>query len=85
MEIIDFVIDLLNECIVNKAFNKEKAFLKRLPYIVIYVLIICLTSGACLFIGINYIMVHNIFGYFLVGIGIIFLVMFILQIFLKKY
>ena len=90
MEIIDFVIDLLNECIVNKAYNKEKAFLKRLPYIVIYVLIICLTSGACLFIGINYIMVHNIFGYFLVGIGIIFLIFVIIwriitNIHTKKY
>ena len=83
MEIIDFVIDLLNEYIINKAFNKKERFLKKLPYIVLYFLITLLTSGICLFIGINYIITGNIFGYFITGLGILFMIFFILPLLIK--
>ena len=84
MEAIQFILDLLSECIFDKAFNKKEKFLKRLPFIVLYFLLIIMTSGLCIFIGINYIITGNIFGYFITIIGILFLLFFIIPFFQKN-
>ena len=84
MEAIQFIIDLLNECIFDRAFNKKKKFLKRLPYIILYFLIVIITSGLCIFIGINYIMIENIFGYFITIFGILFLLFLIIPFFMRN-
>ena len=77
MEAVQFIIDLLNEHIIDKAFNKKEKFLKRLPYIILYFLIVIMTSGLCIFIGINYIITGNIYGYFITIFGILFLILLI--------
>ena len=84
MEAIQFIIDLLSECIFDKAFNKKKKFLKRLPFIILYFLIVSMTSGLCIFIGINYILTGKIFGYFIIIIGILFLLLLVSPFFIKN-
>ncbi len=84
MEAIQFIFDLLSECIFDKAFNKKDKFIKRLPFIILYFLIVSITSGLCIFIGINYIMAGKIFGYFITIIGILSLLFFIIPFFPKK-
>ena len=84
MEVVQFIIDLLNEHIINKAFNKKEKFLKRLPYMILYYLIIIMTSGLCMFIGINYIITGNIYGYFITIFGVLFLILLIIPFFIKN-
>ena len=36
MEAFEVILDILNELIVDKAFNKKNNIKKRLPYILIY-------------------------------------------------
>ena len=84
MEAIQVIIDLLDEYIFNKAFNKKEKFLKRLLYIILYFLIVIITSGLCIFIGINYIITENIFGYFITAFGVLFLLFLISPFFIKN-
>ena len=84
MEAVQFIIDLLNKYIFDKAFNKKEKFLKKLPYIILYFLIIIMTSGLCIFIGINYIITGNIFGYFITIFGMLFLLLLIIPFFMKN-
>lgn len=83
MEAVQFIIDLLGECIFDKVFNKKEKFLKRLLFIILYFLIASITSGLCIFIGINYIITGNIFGYFITIFGILFLLLLISPFFYK--
>ena len=81
MDVIQFIIDLINEYLFDKAFNKKEKFLKRLPFIILYFLIVIMTSGLCIFIGINYIIAGNIFGYFVTILGILFFIFLIIPFF----
>ncbi len=84
MEAVQFIIDLLNEFIFDKAFNKKEKFLKKLPYIILYFLIVIMTSGLCLFVGINYMLKDNIYGYFITIFGVLFLIFLIIPFFINK-
>lgn len=84
LEAVQFIIDLLNEHIIDKAFNKKEKFFKKLPYIILYFLIVIMTSGLCIFIGVNYIIAGNIYGYFITIVGILFLILLILPFFTKN-
>lgn len=84
MEAVQFIIDLLKEYIFDRAFNKKEKFFKKLPYIILYFLIVIMTSGLCIFIGINYIMTGNIYGYFVTIFGILFLILLIIPFFIKN-
>lgn len=49
MDIFEAILDILDEKIYDKAFNKNNKLLKRLPYIIIYeVAILLLIVLACL-------------------------------------
>ena len=74
----EVVVDVINELIIDKAFNKTIKLSKRIPYIFIYVLVLLLLLSLLLFVGINLVIKKNIFGYF-------FLLMSLINLFLLIY
>lgn len=87
MEIFDELGDILNlliEFLHNKAFNKEKKLLNRLPYITIYVLILSLTACILIYLGIILIKKSNVMlGISLLVIAILLIIILALP-FIKK-
>ena len=84
-DICEVIMNFINELIVDRAFNKEIKLSKRIPFIIIYVLVILLLLSFLTFIGINLVIQKNIFGYFLLVIALLILFMLIYPfIFYKK-
>lgn len=78
-------MDILDELIIDKAFNKKVKLRKRIPFILIYVLILLSLLSLLTFVGINLVIKKNIFGYFLLFMDLIILFMLIYPfIFYKK-
>ncbi len=84
MEVFEIILDVLNNLIVDKAFNKKIKFKKRLLYIFIYYTLIILLLVLTVFFGINYIKAKNIIGYFLIIMGIILFILLVLPPFCYK-
>ena len=84
MEAFEVIIDILNELIIDKAFNKDRKLTKRLPFILIYYVTILLLLVLSLFLGINYILVNNIFGYLILILSLILVIMLILPLFDRR-
>ncbi len=78
MEAFEVILDILNELIVDKAFNKKNNIKKRLPYILIYYIVIISLCTFILFLAINLIKLKNIIGYFFIIMFIILLTLLIL-------
>lgn len=83
-DVFIFIGDLLDELIIDRAFNNNKKLSKRLPFIIIYYLIVLSVLALSLFIGINYILVHNVIGYFFLIISLLNIILFFLPFFIKK-
>ena len=81
MDTFEVIFDILNELIVNKAFNKKTSFKKRLPYILIYYITILLLLFVTIFLSSLYIKQKNIIGYFLIFINIILFLLLFLPLF----
>lgn len=73
MEAFEVILGILNNLIVNKAFNKKISLKRWLPYIFIYYSVIILLLFVIIFLSISYIRLKNIIGYFLILLGIILL------------
>lgn len=71
MEAFEAIFDILNELVIDKAFNKKMSIKRRLPYILIYYITIILLLFFTIFLSINFIKQKNIIGYFLTLIDII--------------
>lgn len=84
MEIFEVVLDVLNEFITSKAFNKDIKLIKRLPYIFIYELVLLLLCVLASFLSFNFIVTNNIIGYILFIISLILVVLMILPFLQKK-
>lgn len=84
MEAFEVIIDILNELIIDKAFNKDRKLTKRLPFILFYYVIILLLLVLSLFLGINYILINNIFGYLILTLSLILVILLIIPFFNKK-
>ncbi len=84
METFEVVLDILNELIVDKAFNKKNNIKKRLPYILIYYIVIISLCTFTLFLAINLIKLKNIIGYFFIIMFIILLTLLILPFINRK-
>ena len=78
MEAFEVILDILNELIVDKAFNKKNNIKKRLPYILIYYIVIISLCTFILFLAINLIKLKNIIGYLFIIMFIILLTLLIL-------
>ena len=48
--------DFLDKLIIDRAFNKNKSLIKRIPFIIIYYLLVLGMLFLSVFIGINYIL-----------------------------
>lgn len=71
-------INIIDELIFDRAFNKKIKLSKRLPFIIIYVLILLGLLSLLIFIGINLVIKRSLFGY-------LFLLMSLLILFLLIY
>ena len=76
--------DFLDKLIIDRAFNKNKSLIKRIPFIIIYYLLVLGMLFLSVFIGINYILNHNIFGYFLLIISLMCIILLFVPFFIKK-
>lgn len=76
--------DFLDKLIIDRAFNKNKSLIKRIPFIIIYYLLVLGMLFLSVFIGINYILNHNIFGYFLLIISLMCIILVFVPFFIKK-
>lgn len=76
--------DFLDKLIIDRAFNKNKSLIKRIPFIIIYYLLVLGMLFFSVFIGINYILNHNIFGYFLLIISLMCIILLFVPFFIKK-
>ena len=76
--------DFLDKLIIDRAFNKNKSLIKRIPFIIIYYLLVLGMLFLSVFIGINYILNHNIFGYFLLIISLMCIILLFAPFFIKK-
>ncbi len=81
MEAFEAIFDILNELVIDKAFNKKMSIKRRLPYIFIYYITIILLLFLAIFLSINCIKQKNIIGYFLVLIAIILFLLLFLPLF----
>ncbi len=81
MEAFEAIFDILNELVIDKAFNKKMSIKRRLPYILIYYITIILLLFFTIFLSINFIKQKNIIGYFLVLIDIILFLLLFLPLF----
>lgn len=81
MEAFEVILDILDNLIVDKAFNKNINLKKRLPFIFIYYIVIILLLFLSIFLSINYIKTKNIIGYFLIILSVIFFTLLILPLF----
>lgn len=80
MEAFEAILDILDNLIIDKAFDKNRDIKKRLPYIFIYYITIIVLCILTLFLSINLIKARNIIGYFLIMIFVILLILLILPI-----
>ena len=83
MEVFEVMSDILNELIIDRTFNKKRKLIKRLPFIFIYYIIILGMLAFSTFLGVNYILVNNIFGYFLLVLSLILVIMLIVPFLYK--
>ena len=78
-------MDILNELIIDKAFNKKVKLRKRIPFIIIYILVLLMIISLLTFVGINLVIKKSIFGYFFLLMDLLALFMLIYPfIFYKK-
>lgn len=84
MEVFEIMLDILDNLISDKAFNKKISLKRRLPYIFIYYIVIILLLVFAIFLSFNYIKSKNITGYFLILMSIILFVLLILPLFSFK-
>lgn len=78
------VSDFLNELIIDRAFDKKRKLKNGIPYIIIYYITVLGLFALSFFLGINYILVHNFFGYLLLIISLCSLIMLIVPFVYKK-
>lgn len=87
MEILDgleAILTVITEFLYNKAFDKNRKILKRLPYIIIYILLLVLIVFGLSFLGIILIKdKQELLGCFFMIISVIFVILLIVP-FLKK-
>lgn len=84
MDAIEVILDILDNLIVDKAFNKKISIKRRWPYIFIYYTVIILLLFLTIFFSIGYIKLKNIIGYFLILLSIILFVLLILPLFVYR-
>ena len=72
------VIDVANELIFDKAFDKSRKLTKRIPFMIIYVLLLSGIIFLLGFISINLIIRKNYFG-------LLFIIMSLLSLFMLIY
>ena len=72
------IIEVTRELIIDRAFDKKIKFSKRIPFILIYILILSGLTFLLGFISINLIIRKNYFG-------LLFLIMAILSLFILIY
>lgn len=84
MEVFEIILDILDNLILDKAFNKKINLKKRLTYIFIYYVIIIFLLAFAIFLSVNYIKSKNIIGYFLILMIIILFILLILPLFSFK-
>lgn len=78
MEAFEFILETLDKLIIDRAFNKKMSFKRRWPYVFIYYIVLILLLSLTTFLGINYIKVKNVMGYFLILLSLIFFILLIL-------
>ena len=78
MEAFEFILETLDKLIIDRAFNKKMSFKRRCPYVFIYYTVLILLLSLTTFLGINYIKVKNVMGYFLILLSLIFFILLIL-------
>lgn len=87
MEIFDgleAILTIISEFLYDKAFNKKKKLINRLPYIIIYIIILGLIIFGSIYLGITLIDNNNsLLGFLLLGIAILFIVLLICPFVLK--
>lgn len=81
MEVFEVILDILDNLIVDKAFNKKISLKKRLPYIFIYYIVTIFLLFFSIFLSVNYIKLKNIIGYFLILMSIFLFILLILPLF----
>lgn len=62
---LECLIDIITSFLYNKAFDKNKKMIKRLPYIIIYIVILTLIISLLTYFGTILINTNNILGYIL--------------------
>ena len=72
------IMDVIGELIIDRAFDKKVELRKRIPFIIIYILILSGFTFLLGFISINLIIRKNYFGF-------LFLIMAILSLFMLIY
>ena len=81
MEVFEVILDILDNLIVDKAFNKKISLKKRLPYIFIYYIVTIFLLFFSIFLSVNYIKLKNVIGYFLILMSIFLFILLILPLF----
>ena len=71
MEIFEFILDFLDKIIIKKAFDKQIKIKKRLPYIFLYYTINMISLLISTILGVNFIRLNYILGYFLILMSIL--------------
>lgn len=84
MEIFEVILDILDELIIDRAFNKKINIKKRLPYIIIYYTVIIILCAFTLFLAISFIKLKYIIGYFLIVVFIMLLTLLIIPLITRK-
>ena len=84
MEVFEIMLDILDNLIFDKAFNKKINRKRRLSYILLYYMVIILLLAFAIFLGVNYIKQKNIIGYFSTLVSIILFLLLVLPLFRFK-
>ena len=80
---IEGLFDLLAEFILDKAFNKNKTLKERLPYIILYILVLVLIITSLIIGGVFLIKDNNLIGIALLIFAVLFIIILIYP-FIKK-
>lgn len=83
LEGLSVILEILENFIKKKAFNKKIKLLKRIPFILLYVLILLSLILGITWLGITLIKDYNLFGYLFLFISFI-LIICLLYPFMKK-
>lgn len=74
---LDGLLDIITLFLYDKAFARNKNTIKRLPYIIMYTLLLMLIIAILIYLGLCLINNNNIFGYVLLLLSLLLLVILI--------